>query len=104
MRHETGRATLRDPLDPTTAPIILKRQPKLSETTFAGLIMRLPLKRALSVLCRLVIQTALRMLVTSLVFVACVVITLRCFGIPLPSVQEVLHTFDGVSELARILS
>jgi len=66
--------------------------------------MRLPLKRALEVFCRHVIQTALRMLVTFIVFVACSVITLRYFGIPLPSLHEVLHSFDGVSELARILS
>jgi hypothetical protein len=66
--------------------------------------MRFPLKHALTVICRHLIQTALKMLVTFLVFGVCLVITLRYFDIPLPSVNELLHSFDGVTQLAKILS
>jgi hypothetical protein len=66
--------------------------------------MRFPLKSTLTLFCRVVIQTGLRLLVTFLVFGVCLMITLRYFGIPLPSFNDLLHTFDGVSDLARILS
>ena len=104
MGHEIGRATLR---------LISIRQPRLSSNANqqslslifdAVFTMRFPLKNTLTLFCRMVIQTAVRMLVTFLVFGVCLVITLRWFGIPLPSLHEMLHSFDGVSELARILS
>ena len=66
--------------------------------------MQFPLKRALAVVCRRIMQTALRVLVTCLVSGVCLIIMLWYLGVPLPSANQLLQSFDGVSELARILS
>lgn len=66
--------------------------------------MQFSLIRALATICRHIIQTALRVLVTCLVSGVCLLITLWYLGIPLPSPNQLLQSFDGVSELAKILS
>jgi hypothetical protein len=104
MGPESSRETLRD-RSRSESPDYPQRQSTIVKTTcFTVFIMRFPLKRALTVICRYVIQTALKMLVTFLVFGVCLVITLRYCGIPLPSLNELLHSFDGVTQLAKILS
>jgi hypothetical protein len=60
--------------------------------------------RILSLVCRQILQVFLKVLVSMLIFAVCLTATLRYLGIPLPGIQELLHSFDGVSELARILS
>ena len=62
------------------------------------------LKRVLVAVYRFIIQTVVRVLVTFLIFGVCLMITLRYLGIPLPGADQLLHSFDGLSELAKILS
>lgn len=66
--------------------------------------MRVPLRRVFAAVCRHIIQVALRVLVTFLVFGVCLMATLRYLGIPLPGPDQLLRSLDGVSELAKILS
>ena len=65
---------------------------------------RFSVKRVLAAVCRHIFQTALRMLITFLFFGVGLMITLRYLGIPLPGADQLLNGFDGLSELARILS
>ena len=67
-------------------------------------MIRFSLKRALAAVCRHIIQTALRVLITFLFFGVALMITLRYLGIPLPGADQLLEGFDGLSELAKILS
>jgi hypothetical protein len=46
----------------------------------------------------------LRAVITSLIFVICVVGMLRFFGVPMPTAGELLKDIWGVSKLAKILS
>jgi hypothetical protein len=66
--------------------------------------MRISIRRILAAVCRQIIQVALRVLVTFLVFGVCLMATLRYLGIPLPSPNQLLDSLEGVSELAKILS
>jgi hypothetical protein len=45
-----------------------------------------------------------RAVVVGLLFTTCLVLTLRYLGIPVPSPFELLHDFEGLSKLAKILS
>lgn len=67
-------------------------------------MMRFRLKRVLAAVCRHIVQTALRVLITFLFFGVALMITLRYLGIPLPGADQLLNGFDGLSELTRILS
>lgn len=104
MGHEMGPNSA-DRSQSPRPQLILKREPTiLSPCSTAVITMRFPLKNSLTLFFRVVIQTGLRILVTFLIFGVCLMITLQYFGIPVPSFNELLHTFDGVSELAKILS
>ena len=60
--------------------------------------------RPLSALARRLLRTALRVLVTWLIFVACLWAALRYMGVPVPAPGELLDKFESVSRLAEILS
>lgn len=45
-----------------------------------------------------------RTVFTTLVFGACVVGLLRAMGVPVPSAYDLLHSFEGLGKLAKILS
>ena len=62
------------------------------------------LRSILAIVCRQILHVVLKVFVSMLIFAVCLTVTLRYLGIPLPGIQELLHSFDGVSELARILS
>lgn len=62
------------------------------------------LKHVLVAAYRFIVQTVARVLVTFLIFGVCLMITLRYLGIPLPGADQLLNSFDGLSELAKILS
>ena len=66
--------------------------------------MQFLLKRVLVAVYRFIIQTVARMLTTFLICGVCLMITLRYLGIPLPGADELLNSFDGLSELAKLLS
>ena len=53
---------------------------------------------------RNVFAGVLRTVVTFLVFGLCAMVTMRYFGLPVPSPLEVLHYVEGLSKLAKILS
>lgn len=66
--------------------------------------MQFQLRGVLVAVCRHIIQVALKVLVTMLVFGVCLTVTLRYLGIPIPSPYQLLESLEGVSELAKILS
>ncbi len=45
----------------------------------------------------------LKILVTFFVFLVAVLMTMRYLGLPVPSPQDLLHSVEGVSKLAKIL-
>lgn len=64
-------------------------------------------KRALAVLnalARRMFRTAVRVLVTWLIFVVCLAAALHLMGVPVPGPGELLDKFESVSRLAEILS
>jgi len=66
--------------------------------------MRHRVTRFSAALLRYLGRTIARMIVTALVFTTCMIFTLRCLGIPVPSPYELLHDFKEISKLAKILS
>ena len=55
-------------------------------------------------LLRQVVRVVARTVFVGLLFTTCLVLTLRYLGIPVPSPYELLHDFEGLSKLAKILS
>ncbi len=53
---------------------------------------------------RLLFGVALRLCVTSVVFIVCAALTLKLFGYDVPSPSEFEEYFEGVERLAEILS
>ena len=49
-------------------------------------------------------ELALRAAVATLAFGVCVVSLLHYLGVPLPSAHDLLHGFEGLSKIAKILS
>jgi hypothetical protein len=49
-------------------------------------------------------RTIARIVITTFVVSTCLVLTLRCLGIPVPTPYQLLHDFAGLSKLAKILS
>ena len=66
--------------------------------------MRYRFFRFLSAYLQRAFGAVVRTVVTTLVFGACVVGVLRFMGVPVPSAYEVLHSFEGLGKLAKILS
>ena len=66
--------------------------------------MRLRPPRLFSAFVRHVCRAALRAAVTGLIFLICLTAASAYLGVPLPGLDEVLERFEGVSQLARILS
>lgn len=60
--------------------------------------------RLAAALLRIFGRAILRAAVTGLVFAACLMLALAYLGVPLPGLDEVLERFEGVSQLAEILS
>ncbi|HUS08898.1 MAG TPA: hypothetical protein VMZ30_00425 [Pyrinomonadaceae bacterium] len=48
--------------------------------------------------------TILRTIITSVVFITCVMVMLHYLGVPVPGPSELLDKFEALSELSRILS
>jgi hypothetical protein len=49
-------------------------------------------------------RTAARIVITTFVVSTCLAFILRYLGIPVPSPYQLLHDFEGLSKLAKILS
>jgi hypothetical protein len=60
--------------------------------------------RLLSALGRRLLRTAVRVVVTWLIFAVCLAAVLRYMGVPVPGPAELLEQFESVSRLAEILS
>jgi hypothetical protein len=56
--------------------------------------------KLLGILC----VTILRTIITSVVFVICVMVMLHYLGVPVPGPSELLDKFEALGELSRILS
>lgn len=66
--------------------------------------MKFQFRPVLVAVCRGVLHTVLKVLVSMLVFTVCLTATLWFLGVPIPGPVELIRSFEGVSELARILS
>jgi len=66
--------------------------------------MRYRFFRFLSAYLQSAVGAVVRTVVTTFAFGAFVVGVLRFMGIPVPSAYQVLHSFEGLGKLARILS
>jgi len=49
-------------------------------------------------------RTVTRIVITTLVVSTCLAFILRLLGLPVPSPYQLLHDFEGLSKLAKILS
>ena len=49
-------------------------------------------------------RMALRVMITALIFTACLVVVSRFLGLPVPGLHELLDRFEGVSKLGKVLS
>jgi hypothetical protein len=49
-------------------------------------------------------RTVARIVITTFVVSTCLAFILRYLGIPVPSPYQLLHDFEGLSKLAKILS
>ena len=49
-------------------------------------------------------RTALRVVITCLIFMVCLTVMSRYLGLPVPDPTEILDKFKNVSQLAEILS
>ena len=49
-------------------------------------------------------RTVAQIVITTLVFSTCLVITLHCLGIPVPNPYELLLDFERLTKLTKILS
>ena len=68
------------------------------------LTMRYHPARLLLPLVRFICRTALRAVITGLIFTICLTATLSYLGLPLPNPYELLNRLESVSQLAEILS
>jgi hypothetical protein len=49
-------------------------------------------------------RASLRVIITALIFAACLALASRYLGLPVPGLPELLYKFEGVSQLGEILS
>jgi hypothetical protein len=49
-------------------------------------------------------RAALRILITGLIFTACLLVATRYLGLPLPGPSELLDKLKGVTQLSEVLS
>ena len=66
--------------------------------------MRFRPSRVFAALARLVCRAALRVLVTGLIFAACLLAGLSYMGVPPPDLHELMESFGSVARLADVLS
>jgi len=66
--------------------------------------MRLRLVRIVTEVLRQLFCILARVVIVGLLFITCLVLTLRYLGIPVPSPYDLLHDFEGLSKLSKILS
>ncbi len=62
------------------------------------------LARAVATFLSRLCLAVLRIIITGLIFTVCMLVTLHYLGVPVPGPSELLHKFDGVDRLVRILS
>ena len=66
--------------------------------------MRHWLVHVFATVCRQLLQTVLRVVVTVLVSAVSLMVVLRYLGVPVPGPEQLLKSVEGLSELARVLS
>jgi hypothetical protein len=66
--------------------------------------MRYRFFRVLSLFFQRTLSVVVRAFVTTLVFGMCVVVLMRCLGMPLPSASQLWQGIEGLSRLAKVLS
>ncbi len=53
---------------------------------------------------RLVCGALLKLVITSVVFIICLLVSLRLLGVPAPQLSDVIERIESVSQLAEALS
>ena len=66
--------------------------------------MRHWLVRVLAAVCRQILQTTLKVVVTVVVAAVSLMLMLRYLGVPVPGPEQLLKGVEGLSELAKVLS